>query len=82
MYLFRCLELMENGILAHWDLWFRKWPSKCNPEDKKRRNSKKKEASNLQPITLQNLTGIFVIYAGGFLLSILAFFGEYVFSRF
>jgi hypothetical protein len=78
------LELMETGIIDHWDLWFLPLPIKCmgniqsgrKPQDGKTKTLRTK---NQPPaLSLKNFTGAFVILLFGFSLSILAFLCEQV----
>jgi ionotropic glutamate receptor len=71
---------MEAGLINYWDVWFRPMPLQCmgNLGD----DSKTSKLKNKKPpaLTLNNLTGAFVILLFGFSLSLLAFLCEKIVS--
>jgi hypothetical protein len=78
------LELMQTGIIDHWDLWFRPMPLQCLSNIKnvyKPKNSKTSKMKNRPPaLSLKNLTGAFIVLLFGFSLSFLAFLCEQILS--
>jgi hypothetical protein len=80
----RILELIQTGIIDHWDLWFRPMPLQCLPNFKsvyKPKNSKTLKMKNNPPaLSLKNLTGAFIVLVFGFSISLLAFLGEQIVS--
>lgn len=79
------LELMQSGIVDHWDLWFRPMPLQCLPNFKSvysKPISQKMKMKNKQPpaLSLKNLTGAFIILVFGLSISLLTFLGEQIIS--
>lgn len=78
------LELMQTGIVDHWELWFRPMPLQCLPNFQsvyKPKNSNKMKMKSQPPaLSLKNLTGAFIILIFGFSVSLLAFLGELIIS--
>ncbi len=68
--------MLENGLMDHWETWFRSIPEQCLGyiENKVKRTKEVKPGR----ISLRNLTSAFIILLIGYCLSILAFVGEYV----
>jgi hypothetical protein len=71
----RILELQEAGLVNYWDTWFRPMPPQCN--GKPQMGSKK---TKLSPLSMNNLTGAFLVLLVGLSLSILAFLVEKIIS--
>jgi ionotropic glutamate receptor len=71
----RILELQQAGLVNYRDTWFRPMPPRCNGKPEIR--SKK---TKLSPLSLNNLTGAFLVLLVGLSLSILAFLGEKIIS--
>jgi hypothetical protein len=71
------LDLLQTGIIDHWDSWFRPMPRQCMANVKK---GYKKRESEHRPISLKNLTGAFIILLIGFSVSFLAFLVEQIIS--
>jgi hypothetical protein len=67
----RILELLQIGLIDHWDTWFRPMPPQCN--GKPQSGNKKKKTT---PLSLKNLTGAFLVLLIGLSLSILSFLIE------
>ncbi|XP_046449181.1 ionotropic receptor 93a-like [Daphnia pulex] len=65
------LELMQIGLIDHWDTWFRPMPPQCNGKPPNGNKTKK-----LSPLSLKNLTGAFLVLLVGLSLSILVFLIE------
>jgi hypothetical protein len=79
------LELMQSGIVDHWDLWFRPMPLQCLPNFQSVYSqpiSQKMKMKNKQPpaLSLKNLTGAFIILVFGLSISLLTFLGEQMIS--
>ena len=79
------LELMQSGIVDHWDLWFRPMPLQCLPNFKSvysKPISQKMKMKNKQPpaLSLKNLTGAFIILVFGLNISLLTFLREQIIS--
>ncbi|XP_046448038.1 glutamate receptor ionotropic, delta-2-like isoform X1 [Daphnia pulex] len=66
------LELLQIGLVDHWDTWFRPMPPQCN--GKPQSGNKKKKTTT--PLSLKNLTGAFLVLLVGLSLSILSFLIE------
>ena len=67
---FRVLELYENGIFNHWDLWIRPYPRQCTANVNGLAEKQTKEVK-LRRLSLKNLTGAFIILSIGLGLSFL-----------
>ncbi|XP_046641479.1 ionotropic receptor 93a-like [Daphnia pulicaria] len=65
------LELLQIGLIDHWDTWFRPMPPQCNGKPPNGNKTKK-----LSPLSLKNLTGAFLVLLVGLSLSILVFLIE------
>jgi hypothetical protein len=65
------LELLQIGLIDHWDTWFRPMPPQCNGKPPNGNKTKK-----LSPLSLKNLTGAFLVLLIGLSLSILVFLIE------
>jgi hypothetical protein len=72
---FRILELHQIGLVDFWDAWIRPMPLQC--DGKPPIVSKK---NKVNPLSLKNLTGAFLVLLVGMSLSILAFLGEKIVS--
>jgi hypothetical protein len=68
----RILELLQIGLIDHWDTWFRPMPPQCS--GKPQSGNKKKKTTT--PLSLKNLTGAFLVLLIGLSLSILSFLIE------
>ncbi len=66
----RLLELMQIGLIDHWDSWFRPMPPQCDGKPKSGNKTK------TSPLSLKNLTGAFLVLLVGLSLSILVFLIE------
>ena len=75
--MFRILELHQIGLVDFWDTWFRPMPPQCNGKPQQNVNKKK---NKVMPLSLNNLTGAFLVLLVGMSLSILAFLGEKIVS--
>lgn len=75
------LELKENGLYNHWETWFRRMPRQCLKNIDGNYVSNSQDTSTPRPVSLNNLTGAFVILIGGFSLSFLVFLFELVYAR-
>ncbi|EFX82352.1 hypothetical protein DAPPUDRAFT_241436 [Daphnia pulex] len=51
------LELMQIGLIDHWDTWFRPMPPQCNGKPQSGNKTKK----TTTPLSLKNLTGAFLL---------------------
>ena len=71
------MELLQSGLMDHWDLWFYPIPRQCMANTRKG----KKPDSKHSAISLKNLTSAFVILSIGFSLSLLAFLCEFIIFR-
>ena len=79
------LELMQSGIVDHWDLLFRPMPLQCLSNFQtvySQPISQKMKMKNKQPpaLSLKNLTGAFIILVFGLSISLLTFLGEQIIS--
>ena len=70
------MELHENGLFNHWDLWFRPMPPKCSSNIKGTANSNKPVDGGLRRLSLKNLTGAFVVLGVGIGISLIVFLIE------
>jgi ionotropic glutamate receptor len=71
------MELLQSGLMDHWDLWFYPIPRQCMANTR----IGNKPDSKHSAISLKNLTGPFVILSIGFSLSFLAFLCELIIFR-
>ncbi|XP_046449207.1 ionotropic receptor 93a-like [Daphnia pulex] len=71
------LDLLQTGMIDHWDSWFRPMPRQCKANVKK--GDKKRETKHM-PISLKNLTGAFLVLSVGLSISFLAFLVEQIIS--
>jgi ionotropic glutamate receptor len=77
------LELMQSGIVDHWDLWFRPMPLQCLSNFQSVYSKPiSQKMKNKQPpaLSLKNLTGAFIILVFGLSISLLTFLGEQIIS--
>ncbi|XP_046448046.1 ionotropic receptor 93a-like isoform X2 [Daphnia pulex] len=70
------LELLQIGLIDHWDTWFRPMPPQCNGKPQSGGSKKKK----LSPLSLKNLTSAFIVLFVGLIFSFLTFLGEKIIS--
>ena len=75
--IFLILELEEKGLTSYWLTWFRRIPPKCLENTKR---VHKKQSYYNPRLSLQNLTGAFVILFIGYIVALMAFIGENVTS--
>nr|CAH0113367.1 unnamed protein product [Daphnia galeata] len=69
------LEMQQIGLIDYWDTWFRPMPPQC---DGKLQNGNGKNKKKLSPLSLNNLTGAFVVLLVGLSLSLIVFLGEHI----
>jgi hypothetical protein len=76
------LELMQTGIIDHWDLWFRPMPGKCMGNIRNAHTTETsttlKQKNHPPSLSLKNLTEAFVVLLDGFSISFLAFLCEQI----
>jgi hypothetical protein len=70
------MDLHQTGLIDFWDTWFRPMPPQC---DGKPKNSEK--GNKLTPLSLNNLTGAFIVLLVGLSLSLLTFLCEKIHFR-
>lgn len=63
----RILELRENGLIDHWDSWFRPVPPRCN-HNLRSDYKPPKRGNKISPIPLKNLFGALMILVVGCIL--------------
>jgi hypothetical protein len=72
----RILDIQQIGLIDFWDTWFRPMPPQCEGKPQNNGNGKKKK--KLSPLSLNNLTGAFVVLLVGLTLSLFVFLVEHI----
>lgn len=79
------LELMQTGIIDHWDSRFRPMPGKCMGNIRNAHTTETsatlKQKNHPPSLSLKNLTGAFVVLLVGFSISFLAFLCEQIVAK-